>query len=179
MELVHDWVHRFPEDREALWALAQAQKAEGQLESSMTTLMSLLNDEPNNPHYLVMVADLELSLYQSQRSYLNHASNKRTLVLLERLLEVEVDNQARVYRKIAQVYAIDRDYVTSLRFLEQAAESGTPGGRNGVASDVLWVEAGQTAIEIEEFGKAHAAIFSKPLPRTPRMHLPGNSCKSY
>jgi len=163
---VHDWVHRFPEDREALWVLAQAQKADGQLESAMTTLGPLLHDEPNNPHYLGMAADLELLLYQLQRSYLNHASNERTLALLERLLEVEGDNKARIYQKIAQVYAIDRDYVTSLRFLEQAAESGTWGEKNAVASDALWVEAAQTAIEIEEFGKASAYLL-KALAQNP------------
>ena len=77
--------------------LAQAQKADGQLESAITTLTPLLNDEPNNPDYLMMAADLELSLYLSQRSYLNHARNERTLAPLERLLEVEVDSKAKVY----------------------------------------------------------------------------------
>jgi tetratricopeptide (TPR) repeat protein len=165
--VVHDWVRRFPEDREALWALTQAQKADGQLESAMTTLRPLLRDEPNHPPYLLMAADLELALYQLQRSYMNHAGNKRILALLERLLEVEVDNKAKVYRKIAQVYAMDRDYVTSLRFLEQAAESGTQGEKNGAASDVLWVEAAQTAIEIEEFGKARLYLL-KALAQNPQ-----------
>jgi spermidine synthase len=152
---VTEWIRRFPEDREALWALAQTQKAEGQLESAMATLMPLLQDEPDNPDYLGMAADLELSLYVSQRSYLNHVSNERTLAFLERLLAVNVDDRARVYRKIAQVYAVDRDYVTSLRYLEQAAEYTAQGGKPSVAADVLWVEAAQTAIEMEEFGKAH------------------------
>jgi hypothetical protein len=58
---------------------------------------------------------------------------------LERLLEGEIDNKARVYRMIARVYAVDRDYVTSLRFLEQAAEYSTQGKGNSVAADVLWV----------------------------------------
>jgi spermidine synthase len=164
---VNEWVRRFPEDREALWALVQAQKADGQLESAVTTLTPLLNDEPNNPDYLVMAADLELSLYLSQRSYLNHVSNKRTLALLERLLEVEVDNKARVYRKIGQVYAIDRNYVTSLRYLEQAAEYGAQGEKNSVAADVVWVEAAQTAIEIEDFGKAQAYLL-KALAQNPQ-----------
>ena len=165
--VVHDWVRRFPEDREALWALTQAQKADGQLESAMTTLRPLLRDEPNNPHYLLMAADLEWALYQLQRSYLSQASNKRALALLERLLEVEVDNKAKVYQKIAQVYAMDWDYVTSLRFLEQAAESDTQGEENGAASDVLWVEAAQTAIEIEEFGKARLYLL-KALAQNPQ-----------
>jgi tetratricopeptide (TPR) repeat protein len=102
-----------------------------------------------------------------QQSYLNHASNKRILALLERLLEVEVDNKTRVYRKIAQVYATDRDYVTSLRLLEQAAESGTQSEKNGAASDVLWVEAAQTVIEIEEFGKARGFLL-KALAQNPQ-----------
>jgi spermidine synthase/tetratricopeptide (TPR) repeat protein len=164
---VDDWVHRFPEDREALWALAQVQKADGQLESAVTTLRPLLNDEPNNPHYLEMAADLEMSLYQSKLSYLNHASNKRSLALLERLLEVEVDDKARVYRKIAHVYAMDRDYVTSLTFLERAAESGTQGEKNAAASDALWIEAAQTAIEIQEFGKARRYLL-KALAQSPQ-----------
>ena len=61
-------------------------------------------------------------------------------------------------RKIAQVDAVDRDYVPSLRYLEQAAEYSAQGGKPSVASDVLWVEAAQTAIEMEEFGKAHSYL---------------------
>jgi spermidine synthase/tetratricopeptide (TPR) repeat protein len=163
---VHNWLQQFPEDQEAAWALAQAQTDDGQLESAMTTLAPLLHHEPNNPHYLVMAADLELALYQSQRSYLNHASNKRTLALFERLLEMDVGNKARVYHKIAQVYAIDRDYVTSLRFLEHAAESGTQGDKNALSSDVLWVEAAQMAIEIEDFSKARGYLL-KALAQNP------------
>ena len=143
------------------------QQADGQLESAMITLWPLLHDEPNNTHYLVMAADLEMSLYQSQRSYLNHVSNKRTLALLERLLEVEVDNKARIYRRIAQVYAMEWDYVTSLKFLEQAAESGTQGEKNGATSDALWIEAAQTAIEIQEFGKARGYLL-KALAQNPQ-----------
>jgi spermidine synthase len=164
---VNEWVRRFPEDREAFWALAQTQKADGQVESAMVTLSPLLNDEPNNPDYLAMAADLEWSAYLSQRSYLNHVSNKHTLALLERLLEVGGDNKAMVYRKIAQVYAVDRDYVTSLRFLEQAAEYSSQGKRNSVAADVLWVEAAQTAMEIDEFGKARGYVL-KALAQNPQ-----------
>jgi spermidine synthase len=155
---VNEWVRRFPDDREAVWALAQAQKAAGQLESAMATLAPLLNAEPNNPDYLAMAADLEWSSYLSQRSYLNHVSNQRTLALLERLLEVEADQKAKPYRKIAQVYAVDRNYVTSLRYLEQAAEYGAQGTENSVAADTLWVEAAQTALEIEEFDRAHGYV---------------------
>jgi Tetratricopeptide repeat len=86
MGAVNEWVRRFPEDRQALWALVQAQKAGGQLDSAMTALTPLLQESPNNPEYLAMAADIELSLYLSQRSYLNHASNQRTLALLARLL---------------------------------------------------------------------------------------------
>jgi tetratricopeptide (TPR) repeat protein len=164
---VNEWVRRFPEDREALWALVQAQNSDGQLESAIATLTPLLSDEPDNPDYLTMAADLEFSLYQSQRSYLNHVSNKRTLALLERLLKVQVDNKAKVYRKIAQVYAVDRDYATSLRYLEQAAEYGTQSEKHGVAGDVLWVEAAQTAVEMEEFGKAYGYLF-KALGQNPQ-----------
>jgi hypothetical protein len=42
----------------------------------------LLKNETNNPDHLAMAADLELSLYLSQRSDLNHLSNKRTLTPL-------------------------------------------------------------------------------------------------
>jgi lipopolysaccharide biosynthesis regulator YciM len=105
-----------------------------------------------------MAADLELALYLSQRSYLNHASNQRTLALLARLLEVETEPKAKVYRKIAQVYAVDRDYVRALRSLEQAAEFGAQGQENGVAADALWVEAAQTAVEMEDFGRAHGYL---------------------
>ena len=58
---VNEWLRRFPEDRQALWALVQAQKAAGQLDSAMTTLTPLLQEAPNNPDYLSMAADLELS----------------------------------------------------------------------------------------------------------------------
>jgi predicted Zn-dependent protease len=167
---VHDWVRRFPEDREALWALAQAQTADGQLESAMAALRLLLTEEPDNSHYLMMAADVELALYQLQRSYLNHISNERILTLLARLLQVEADNPARVYRKISQVYVVDWDYVSSLRFLEQAAESASQGGNNGVASDVLWVEAAQTALKIEEFGKARSYLL-KALAENPQNAL--------
>jgi tetratricopeptide (TPR) repeat protein len=114
-----------------------------------------------------MAADLEFSFYQSQRSYLNHVSTKRTLALLERLLQVDVDNKARVYRKIAQVYAVDRDYVISLRYLEEAAEYGAQAGENGVAADVLWVEAAQMAVEMEELDKARGYLL-KALAQNPQ-----------
>jgi tetratricopeptide (TPR) repeat protein len=164
---VNEWVRRFPEDRQALWALVQAQKASGQFESALTALTPLLHESPNNSDYLAMAADLELSLYLSQRSYLNHASNQPTLALLERLLEVESERKARVYRKIAQVYAVDRDYVRALRYLEQAAEHGAQGQEDGVAADTLWVEAAQTAIEMEDFGKAHGYLV-KALAQNPQ-----------
>jgi predicted Zn-dependent protease len=106
----------------ALWQLVQVQQADGQIESALTTLTPLLNNEPSNPAYLMMAADLELSLYLTQRSYLNHVNNKRTLALLERLLEIDVANKVRIYRKIAQAYAADRHYATSLGYLEQAAK---------------------------------------------------------
>jgi tetratricopeptide (TPR) repeat protein len=106
---------------------------------------------------------------QSQRSYLNHVSSKRTLALLERLLEVEVDNDNKmgVYRKIAQVYAVDRDHATSFRYVEQAVDYSAQGEKKGVAADVLWVEAAQTAIEMEEFGKAHSYLL-KALAQNPQ-----------
>jgi tetratricopeptide (TPR) repeat protein len=172
---VNEWVRRFPEDRQALWALVQAQKAAGQLESALTMLRPLLHEAPNNPDYLATAADLELSLYLSQRSYLNHVSNQPTLTLLERLLEVEPEHKARVYRKIAQVYAVDRDYVRALMYLEQAAERGAQGQENGVAPDTLWVEAAQTAIEMEDFSKAHGylvkALAQNPQNATARQFL--------
>jgi tetratricopeptide (TPR) repeat protein len=138
----------------------------------MATLMPLLKDEPDNPDYLGMAADVELSLYVSQRSYLNHVSNERTLAFLERLLAVDVNDRARIYRKISQVYAVDRDYVTSLRYLEQAAEYSAQGGKHDANADALWVEAAQMAIEIEDFGKAHSyllkALAQNPLNPTAR-----------
>jgi tetratricopeptide (TPR) repeat protein len=94
----------------------------------------------------------------SQRSYLNHVSKQCTLALLERLLEVETEHKARIYRKIAQVYAVDRDYVRALRHLEHAAERGAQGQENGVAADALWGEAVRTAVELEDFGKAHGYL---------------------
>jgi hypothetical protein len=99
------------------------------------------------------------------------------LALLERLLEVHVDHKVRIYRKIAQVYAVSRNYATFLRYLEQAAEYRTQGEKNGVSADALWIEAAQTAIDMEEFGKAHGS--SKRLRRIPRIHLPSSSYASY
>jgi lipopolysaccharide biosynthesis regulator YciM len=133
----------------------------------MTTLTPLLQEAPNNPDYLAMAADLELALFLSQRSYLNHVSNQRTLALLARLLEVESEPKAKVYRKIAQVYTVDRDYVRALGYLEQAAESAAQGQENGVAADALWVEAAQTAVEMENFGKAHGYLV-KALAQNPQ-----------
>jgi hypothetical protein len=65
----------------------------------MATLVPLLKDEPDNPDYLGMAADMELSLYVSHRSYLNHVSNERILAFMERLLAVDVNDRARVYPK--------------------------------------------------------------------------------
>jgi tetratricopeptide (TPR) repeat protein len=164
---VNEWVTRFPEDREALWQLVQVQQADGQLESAIATLTPLLNDEPDNPTYLMTAADLELSLYLAQRSYLNRVSNKTTLALLERLLEVDVDQKARIYRKIAQVYAVDRNYATALRYLERAAEFSIQNGQKGIAADALWVEAAETAMEMEEFERAHGYLH-KALAQNPQ-----------
>jgi lipopolysaccharide biosynthesis regulator YciM len=71
---------------------------------------------------------------------------------------VETEPKAKVYRKIAQVYVVDRDLVGALRYLEQAAERGAQGQGNGIAADALWVEAAQTAVEMEDFGKAHGYL---------------------
>jgi predicted Zn-dependent protease len=45
-----------------------------------------------------------------------------------------------------------------VRYLKQAAESASQGEKKDVAADVLWVEAAQMAIEMEEFGKAHGYL---------------------
>jgi tetratricopeptide (TPR) repeat protein len=155
---VNEWVRRFPEDRQALWALVEAQKAARQPELALETLKPLLDEDPNNPDYLEVAADLELSVYLSQRSYLNHVSNNRTLAYLERLLTGETEHKARVYRKLAQVYAVDRDNARALRYLEQAAEHGAQGQENSVAADALWLEAAQKAMQMEDFGKAHSYL---------------------
>jgi hypothetical protein len=61
-EAVHEGLLRFPEAREASWQLVRGQEADGQLESAIATLTPLLIDEPDNPTYLMMSADLEFSL---------------------------------------------------------------------------------------------------------------------
>jgi predicted membrane-bound spermidine synthase/tetratricopeptide (TPR) repeat protein len=165
--VVTDWVRRFPEDKDALWALAQTQKADGQLEPAMHTLRQLLREAPDNPHYLLMAADVELAYYQSQRSYLNGVSNQQTLALLQRLLALEVEDKAGVYRKMAHVHALDREYATALRLIEQAAELGLQKTAHAVSSDVLWVEAAQMAIELEDFGKARHYL-TKALTQNPQ-----------
>lgn len=125
-----------------------------------------------------MAADLELSLYLSQRSYLNQVSNQPTLDLLGRLLEVEGEPKAKVYRKVAQVYAVDRDYVRALRYLEVAAEHDGQEQENNVAADSLWLEAAQTAVEMEDLGKAHGYL-ARALAQNPQNRAAQHSCVSY
>jgi hypothetical protein len=45
-----------------------------------------------------------------------------------------------------------------MRYLEQAVEHGAQDQDNGIAADALWVEAAQTAVEMEDFSKAHGYL---------------------
>ena len=54
-----------------------------------------------------------------------------------------------------------------LRYLEQAAEYSAQGEKDSVAPDVLWVDAAQTAVEMEEFGKANGYLL-KVLAQNPQ-----------
>jgi hypothetical protein len=95
-----------------------------------------------------------LSLYLTERSYLNHVINKRTLIPLERLFEVGVGDNARVFQKIAYADTVDGDYVTLLWDRERAADYSAQGEKQYVATDVFWLEAAQMAIELKEFDEA-------------------------
>lgn len=66
--------------------------------------------------------------------------------------------KARIHRKIAYVYAADRNYTTALNYLERAAEYAMQEGRDELQADRLWVEAAEMAIEVDDGRKALSYI---------------------
>ncbi|MBI3327060.1 MAG: fused MFS/spermidine synthase [Nitrospinae bacterium] len=166
--ILNEWVRRYPQDPEALWALVRAEKAEGKSESALSKLELLISEEPHNLDYLEAAAELEIARYLQNRSYLNHISHAKALDYLHRLVELGVDHKARVYQKIAHVYVADRNLGTALSYLEKAAEYATEEGRDELQADHLWVQAAETAVEMEDLTRALAAV------RKALAHNPGN-----
>jgi len=169
-------VRRYPQDPEALWALVRAEKAEEKIESAIATLEPLINEEPNNLDYLEAAAELEIARYLKNRSYLNHFSPEKALAYLQRLLELGVEHRARIHRKIAYVYAADRNYITALNYLERAAEYAMQEGRDELQADRLWVEAAEMAIEMGDVTKALGYI-RKALAHNPENRVAKNLLK--
>jgi tetratricopeptide (TPR) repeat protein len=94
-------------------------------------------------------------------------SYEKGLAYLRRLVDLGVDHKARIYRKIAHVYTVDRNYPKALTYLEAAAEHAAKQGSNELPADHLWVEAAATAVEMDDLQKAMTYV-RKALGHNPR-----------
>lgn len=149
-----EWTRRYPQDPEALWALVRAEQAEGKIDSALSNVEVLLREDPTQREYLETAADLEVARYLANRSYLNELSPQKGLAYLHRLLDSSSESQAQVYRKIAYVFAAERDYQTALSYVERAAERAKQEEKNAFPAEQLWVEAAEFALRISDVQKA-------------------------
>lgn len=143
--LLTEWTKRFPEDPEALWALAQAQRNEAKLESAGLTMARLLEINSEQPEYLEAAADIEYELYWENQTYLTNTRPEKALTYYRRLVDLRTDSMARVQLKLAAVYEVVREYERALDTLEDAAGNAVMAGQKDVTLDEIWLAAAKVA----------------------------------
>jgi spermidine synthase len=149
------WLEERPNDPEARWLLARLEERAGNPGGSLREINSLLESDPNNRDYLDTAARLEFQKYLAERSFLNHHVPERVLAYLDRLEKLTEDRKERVYQKIAQVHALSGNLPSAVEYLERAAMTarGSGGG-----ADSIWLEAAQTALQMNDSTKALACV---------------------
>ena len=147
------WLQQTPRDPEAHWLLARIEEERGNREAARRELKFLLNLNPDHPEYLEAAARLEFHAYLNQRSLLNPLFPQKALDYLHRLLSLDGSKKDQIYRRIAQVYAADRDYRSALDNMEKAA-SYAQRHKGELQPDALWLEAAAMAIEMDDLKTA-------------------------
>ena len=147
------WIKLDPNDPEAHWALARIEKQRGDLKAARTELGYLLEIDPDNKEYLEAAAHLEFEIYLNHRSILNSLTPEKALMYYHRLLKLEVNKKDRIYRKISQVYAAERDFKSATDYLERAALHAQK-NKGEFRSDILWLEMADLAIDMGDLKRA-------------------------
>jgi tetratricopeptide (TPR) repeat protein len=149
------WFQQRPNDPEARWLLARLEDRLGNPGGSLKEIHALLESDPNNRDYLDAAARLEFQKYLGQRSFLNHHGPERALAYLDRLAKLTEDGRERVYQKIAQLHALSGNFPSALEYLERAAMTARS---SGGPADSIWVEAAETALQMNDSTKALACV---------------------
>ena len=147
------WLKQDPKDSEAHWALARIENRKGNLKAARTELHYLLDLEPDKKEYLEAAAHLEFEIYLNRRSILNSLTTEKALMYYHRLLKLEGHKKDRIYRKISQVYAAERDFKSATDYLERAALHAQ-NNKGEFRSDTLWLEMADLAIEMGDLKRA-------------------------
>jgi len=147
------WLKQDPKDPEAHWALSRIEKQRGDLKGARTQLRYLLKLDPDNKEYLEAAAHLEFEIYLKHRSILNSLTSEKALSYYHRLLNLEGNKKHRIYRKISQVYAAERDFKSATDYLERAALYAQK-NKGEIHPDNLWLEAAHMALEMDDLRKA-------------------------
>lgn len=103
--LVYDWNKHYPEDETALWHLANIERVDGRVPSSLMRAEALLSKHPNNPKYLVLAADLELTHHREASLSFSQKVPIKALEYLQRVLTIDGVRIESIREKIAEVYA--------------------------------------------------------------------------
>lgn len=146
------WLQQDPKDPEARWALVRIEKQRGDLRAVRKELRNLLTRDPDNKKYIETAAQVEFQIYLNQRSLINSLSPERALSYYHRLLNLEDNKKERIYRKISQVHAAERNYKLATDYLEKAAFHAQNNG--SIHLDRLWLEAADMALEMDDLRKA-------------------------
>jgi len=147
------WLQQDPNDPEGHWALARIEKQRGDLKVALMELRNLLTRDPDNKEYLETAAQLEFQIYLNRRSLLNPLSPERALSYYHRLLKLEGNKKDRIYQKISQVHAAERDFKSATDYLERAALHAQK-NKGEIQPDSLWLKAANMAVEMDDLRKA-------------------------
>lgn len=161
---VEVWLRQDPKNPEAHWAVARLEERRGNLETARRELQYLLRLSPGHKDYLELAAHVEFQAYLRQRSLFQPQGPERVLGYFRRLLTLEGEGKDRFYRKIAQVYAAEKDYAAAMGYLEKGALYAED--NKGERPDDLWLEAANLAVVADDPKRA-AGYFRKALRYNP------------
>jgi len=147
------WLRQSPENPEAHWTKALVEERMGNPEVALKELHYLLRHYPDRQGYLEVAVRLELKAYSNHWSLVNSHTPERALTYLHRLLNLAHSKKDRIYHQIAQVHAADRDYQAAINYLEKAVNY-TEKNSGELRPDLLWLEAADMALEMDDLGMA-------------------------
>lgn len=151
-----EWVRRFPNDQEALWALAQAEREEENLESADRILNRLLEMKPENLEYLEAAADVKYEIFRENQTFLSTTRPQKALAYYERLLNLDSTDRAMIYFKMARVYESFHEYQKAIDALKFASKEAVNDDETGATLDDIWLAAAKVAKKMENHSMAQA-----------------------